>query len=229
MRSRSPASWWLLLSITALSKNGFVLAQVDEEQEETFTNSNTSTTILNNTGAEDCPCIDSFFPPGTICNENGCYGEDYGASACALHDVLAEDPLCIGDSPPDYCSEEWCYVDVNQCKLSSEAVFASDIAPTSAGLHYSYSTCNSTVDAWKKHLTTKDIRGKYVDVVIPQISHPRHYKMTESGEIAASNSAEYYNDTIPWQGWIIDYLSAIADNTEIAGFNFTFRSRGTFL
>ena len=196
-----------------------VLAQQEGEDNSSSNKNNTSSTV--NTGSPECPCIDSVFPLTTL------YPEDFGASFCAQHDIIAQDPLCMSETPPDYCAEQWCYIDIQKCKRSSEGYFQSDSAPSS-GLYYSYSTCNSTVDPWKAHLTTSKLQDEFIGVVIPGFWAPAHYKLTESGEIAEWDSeAEYYNDTVPWRGWIIDYLEALAESTDIAGFNYTFRSGGS--
>lgn len=182
-------------------------------------------------GSVDCPCIDSVFPDllGCQTGDDGtpsCYPESFGASVCASHD-LSVDPLCSGEEGgfPEYCTEKWCFVDFEKCKASSERMFLSDTAPD-AGLYYSYSTCNSSETAWSTFLSTQNLKGKYLTVTIPGYWSPAHYKLNSDGVEASWDSAEFYNDSVPWFGWTIEYLEALASVTEIGGFNYTFRSGG---
>jgi len=172
----------------------------------------------NITGSIDCPCIDveSFFSNKTLYESKSSNGKDlvisslgnylpvdYGGSYCASHD-LEVDPLCNNNNKaPDYCENEWCYVDKEQCMQSSEFLYKSNNFPE---LYYSYSTCDSTAENWLISLSTSLIRNEDVLVTIPAILKPAHFKNDMSG-----NGTEYSDDSIPWKGWIIDYLDAVYD------------------
>jgi len=183
-------------------------------------------------------------PVGVTINRHGrtiCVPLNYGTS-CQNHD-LTNDPKCFGgddhlyasknvsdvpgqaDLLPDYCKEQWCYVDKTQCKNSSELLYRSD-SFSKSNLFYSYSTCNSTAHSWRSFQTTQSIEDKLVQVTIPELWYPAIYKETEDKNMTPSSSiALYRNDSIPWKGLVIDYLNAIGKMSNTT-FNFTHRSGG---
>jgi hypothetical protein len=205
------------------------------------------------TGSVDCPCIDTTVYTARIHNcmfndtESGfwhyptgpnavgpgsCYPQSYGSGHCTAHDVIA-DPLCSSDSssvneansPPEYCQESWCSVDPLKCKLSNERFFSWQLPLLrDQGVFYSYSTCNSTNDAWEQFTTIRQIENQEMSVVFPIIWHSAHYKDSSFDDFGVQH---YYDDTVPWKGWVVDYLEAVLEVSNIGGFNYTFRSIGS--
>lgn len=54
-----------------------------------------------------------------------------------------------------------------------------------------------------------------------------HYKNNADGDLSNLSGAEYYNNSVPWQGWIIDYMNAIVEMSDATGLNYTFRTGGS--
>ena len=193
--------------------------------------------------ADDCPCIDSSSVLASMANckvndtdlgNTGvisgrvCYPISYGASTCAAFDRDL-DPLCLFEDKnanpvPGYCEDQWCYVDFEKCKRSSQEMHLSYALPET-GLYYSYATCGSSSNNYVGFLSTESIKGKALTVTMPAYWSPAHYKLTADGADMAGD-AEYYDDSVPWQGWIIDYLNAIVGISNMGGLNFTYRSGG---
>ena len=69
----------------------------------------------------------------------------YGLENCAAHDATQK-PYCDVADPPEWCADQWCYVDHTNCKYP--AVKSSYFS--GVDLRYSYTTCGSknTFDAW---------------------------------------------------------------------------------
>jgi len=209
----------------------------------------------NTLGKTECPCIDATealsvlsncvredyeTSPGILINrgvnEINCVPLSYG-SFCQSHDLI-NDPSCFsGDSQnstnvdlfkkqtdliPEYCSKQWCYVDEKKCKESSELLYQSD-STVPSNLFHSYTTCGSGADSWLDFHTTKSVRNKVIQVTIPAIRFPMHYK-TKDGKV---DESLYSDDSVPFEGWIIDYLNTISDISNITKFTFTHRSGGS--
>jgi len=101
----------------------------------------------------NCPCLtshgnalDSYLDAeGDLYYDGHLYPSDYGLS-CKDHDAdLA--PFCNTDDNPEFCSEQFCYVDPDDC--SYPLVYLSGYFPDS-NLYYSYQTCgaNGTFYDW---------------------------------------------------------------------------------
>ncbi len=73
------------------------------------------------------------------------YPADYGTNVCEAHDA-GQDPYCSKADPPDWCADQWCYIDAASC---SYPVLSSSYFP-GAALKYSYRTCGeqNSFDAW---------------------------------------------------------------------------------
>ena len=56
---------------------------------------------------------------------------------------------------------------------------------------------------------------------------PRHWKKNELGEGAAVVGPEYFDDSNPWIGWIIDYFHAVVEISNIPGVHITHRTGGS--
>ena len=159
-----------------------------------------------------------------------CYPITYGSDVCDMHDIEV-DPHCSPNATlpiPDYCEESWCYVDRSACKRSKKNYFQSDYFDE---LYYSYSTCNSSEDAWDTFKTTNPLEQKNLEVTIPGIVSPIHYKFDQSnnGEIAKFDGEEYYDDTIPWQGWHLDYFRTVVDISNMGNMTYTHHSGGSIV
>ena len=92
--------------------------------------------------AAGCPCVDtSYLFSGKIRPRN--WGDSCKAwdnAALGFTDFNNGD--CTGDGVPDWCEDQWCYVDPNHCDLPS---FESSVAKVkAAGLHFSYKTCDAS-------------------------------------------------------------------------------------
>ena len=193
-------------------------------------------------GTLACPCIDATphfltrsncvtdtFQPGfwhyTNNGEGTCFPVTYGSEVCAPHDLDVH-PGCRGENPPDFCHDSFCFVDPEKCKLSPAIFGLSDLFPESK-LYYSYSTCNSSETNWMLFQSTETLENKTITLALPDIWYPGHYKLNADGDVAEGSGPEYYNNSIPWVGWIVDYLEALREISNIRKFEYTFRSVGS--
>ena len=82
--------------------------------------------------SSDCPCLTSAQRTGvtgwsdakfqnadgttkvTIAGIDYSYPADYGTNVCAAHDA-GQDPYCSKADPPEWCADQWCYIDEATC------------------------------------------------------------------------------------------------------------------
>jgi len=106
-------------------------------------------------GSADCPCIGvervgAFVVKLT--SGNSTFKTSYPASvgsSCSAWD-RGRHPECKGTSPPSWCTQQWCFVDGCNCKLTTPPKISSYMPnATFQGhqLYYSYATCGGT-DTW---------------------------------------------------------------------------------
>lgn len=157
-----------------------------------------------------------------------CFPVSYGSDRCDVHDSQVE-PSCKGDDPPGFCKEAWCYVDANLCRKTAETYYLTDIGIYRAiglELYYSYSTCGSDEEPWSDYTSTQFLDGKNLSIAIPSAdSFPRHFKAVSNS--SANITELYYNDNIPWKGWIVDYFNEVARISNLGEITYTHRSGGS--
>ena len=162
-----------------------------------------------------------------------CYPVSYGSNECATHD-LGVDPRCPDegnsttsmDDMPEWCEEQFCYVDPEACRLSSDLLYRSTMFE---GVYYSYSVCNGTADNWLQYQTTEGLRDVTLRVTIPIVRDKAHYKLKAGGtanELASSSGPEYYDDSVPWAGFMVDYFDAVVELSDMKGVEYTYRTKG---
>ena len=207
-------------------------------------------------GDEDCPCIDSSlilsnFSSCVVVENNSTEEEDvqgfwhassktcrpitYASKVCDTHD-LNIDPLCVSSDdskskPPSYCYDSWCYIDPEKCKSSNHLYFKSSLFPGIVnGLFYSYSTCNSDAADWLEAEAVAILENRIIVASIPTYDYPYHYKENPTtGEVLSDpKGEEYYNDTIPWKGRVIEYFDTVIENSNIQKIQYTHVSQGSF-
>lgn len=214
-----------------------------------------TTTTSASYPSTDCPCINSTQELVSNCerldgtrgfflsaagdsgsNGNLCYPLSYGSDRCATHDLDA-DPLCQqddgdgDDDRPAYCHDAWCFVAYDQCRKSTESLYASSSIVTPRRLYYSYSTCGSTAADWLDFSTTRPLRNTTLRIALPQVDWPHHWKrrITVNGGPADREGPEYYNDQLPWEGWAVEYFDAVLALSNVIPHKvqYTHRSRGS--
>jgi hypothetical protein len=67
----------------------------------------------------------------------------------------------------------------------------------------------------------------FILFVIPDFWYPAHYKIGANGSHNDVSRPDYLNDTIPWEGWLMDCLDAVLDVSDMSGLNYTHRSGGS--
>ena len=109
----------------------------------------------NNTfGLSWCPCVGiaGFGANVTVTIDDTkypyLYTTDLGSS-CQAWDAGKYPGSCDGGwaNSEDWCSQKWCYVDPDNCKISSgpyESYYLPDATYHGKSLYYSYVTCNGT-------------------------------------------------------------------------------------
>lgn len=105
-------------------------------------------------GDPKCPCIGVDFVKGgkevTHHHVDGksVYAVDSGSS-CSTWDH-AEHPLCKDGDGPEFCGQEWCYVDPCDCDIEippKPSIYMEKATFQGHRVHYSYHTCGGT-DTW---------------------------------------------------------------------------------
>ena len=195
--------------------------------------------------SSDCPCVDVS---ASLPQSNGCLlltcasklrlptglcgNVSYGSSTCQTWDA-GTNSECVGANRPAFCAEPWCYVDSAQCKLSTQHFRRSHYFSEVPGLFYSYATCGGDHREWDAQESVGALSQRTLTVTIPTITYyPYHHKVdaTNTQPYAAHNEAVYTDDTLPFEGIMMEYLDGLSKSsygsTRVgpAGFNFTWTS-----
>jgi hypothetical protein len=99
-------------------------------------------------GEEDCRCTGMYPVEGdvevSIDGKDTTYSAEYG-SKCEDWDN-SQDAKCKGDKAPEYCREEWCYVNPDKCKKTNKKSLYLPNSTSDGGhsIYYSYDTCGGT-------------------------------------------------------------------------------------
>ncbi|KAL3779463.1 hypothetical protein ACHAWO_006448 [Cyclotella atomus] len=229
-----------------------------------MSNASTTTTTIASTGNIGCPCIDASQTLASLqkrscitsSNSSGvlltpesasCVPSTYGSNSCLQHDLLHNIVCQDLDETKTFCLRNWCYVDLQSCKLNStERVYRSEYFGSSqqvffqeeAGidLYYSYTTCNSTGadwEAYKKEEATIDyVLGNIAIVSTPiYVIYPMVFKNDANSVNLGTGSPEYKDDSVPFEGVYIDYAEELmrVSNGDIAMINYTHRSNAADL
>jgi len=162
-----------------------------------------------------------------------CYPPNYGTSGCAAYDVdLAGDHVCGSSSPPSWCASAWCYVDMEACRRSGLDVQGT-VLFDGLNLYYSYGTCLDTEEGQEAALAFQRDgspiatfgQGEVLAVGIPYMDYPTHFKRDSDGAVLIGVDHEvYFDDSVKWEGSMIDFLDEIVSVAPYAAFNYTYTS-----
>mmetsp|Transcript_4400 Transcript_4400/g.9924 ORF Transcript_4400/g.9924 Transcript_4400/m.9924 type:complete len:369 (+) Transcript_4400:242-1348(+) len=147
--------------------------------------------------------------------EGPCVPYSYGSN-CFQHDLI-NDPKCkmMTTSSPDHCLRSWCYVDSSSCMLSSsQRLYRSIYFPHNDGvdLFYSYTKCDSSLDDWSTIPRKQTLGGLTITATSPTAyAVPYIFKRSPSGDILAEAGNEYYNNSVPFEGVLVNYLNSLQD------------------
>jgi len=115
-------------------------------------------------GAETCQCIGISPQPGTtkvnIKDKMVAFPADAGAVCNAWENN--NHPECDSDDAPDWCTQEWCYVDPCSCKLPAPPKTSSYLpGSTYQGkpIYFSYATCGGK-DSWTSGIKNSCVNQK---------------------------------------------------------------------
>jgi len=177
-----------------------------------------------------------------------CVPFTYGANECKPYD-LDLDPYCIEHAKQDnfvvgvddptsmnlttldhaWCYSSFCYVDWEKCRRNSN----DELRPAvnvrhlnlEADLFWSYTACNAThgvTESFLEYVSLKPLESANLSIVVPDYWAPAHYKDIDDvdGTITNMESA-YYNDDIPWKGWMINYLNDVLKISNIKSHSYT--------
>ena len=203
--------------------------------------------LLRLAAAQDptCPCLGAFGPvPPSGCTEvrlavemdnplyatesfvnlpGICYPNSYGSTCSAWDAGLL--PYCAGSRNASACARQWCYVDYSTCRLSQIATDRSRLFQSSgSGLFYSYETCDSQASqpiselASRAHTVASTMT---LTIAVAANDPPVIFKRDPStGEPEpAGLSASYFNDSVPWEGALVNFYAEISQRY---GANFRF-------
>eukprot|EP00241_Pyramimonas_parkeae_P003262 CAMPEP_0114234526 /NCGR_PEP_ID=MMETSP0058-20121206/5756_1 /TAXON_ID=36894 /ORGANISM="Pyramimonas parkeae, CCMP726" /LENGTH=782 /DNA_ID=CAMNT_0001346211 /DNA_START=73 /DNA_END=2421 /DNA_ORIENTATION=+ len=171
-----------------------------------------------------------------------CYPETYGSLSCEAWDANLP-PFCADSDgnpfldAPEWCSQRWCFVDFDKCRESGRAMIKSQLfGDNEQRLFVSYDTCNSTAsgDSFGDFLTWKSMQGVSVVAGVPYMRSPILYKRDPVTKVPVEWSddpqlALYKNDTLPWDGSLVQYVSAVLSLNRTESFgkvNYTWTSGG---
>ena len=63
---------------------------------------------------------------------------------------------------------------------------------------------------------------------MPSMWYPVHYKINpKTGEPGQPGGVEYYDNALPWQGWVIDFFDAVQKLSNMPAMSFVHRSKGS--
>lgn len=195
----------------------------------------------------DCPCLDqSIVHAMTHANNHSCVAiagsmiydipSGYGAG-CAAHDE-DDGPGCTDADAPVWCERAWCYVDAEACRATSDVSFARSVLFHDSGLSYSYEACGGDVYSYAdvaRYLRTKAKGGITLKAALPTVTQfPAHFKRhaqtrepLSNAEGAAVLESYLRNDSIPWEGAVVDYLTDVLRGSTFDAIHFTSVSSGT--
>ncbi|KAL7531912.1 hypothetical protein ACHAWF_003952 [Thalassiosira exigua] len=183
------------------------------------------------TGMDGCSCIDASDILATLDDracittaggqkgvmltaEGPCVPFSYGSNVCRAYDAIYN-PECetsgvMFGQNLELCLAPFCYVDAEACRTSSaERLYRSTYFPQNMGidLFYSFTTCDPSLDDWKRNEQNHTLGGVTIKAAVPAAYFsPFAYKRDLNGEILKESGNEYYNDDIPFEGALIDYL-----------------------
>merc|ERR1712226_806207 len=84
------------------------------------------------------------------------------------------------------------------------------------------------MEHWTAYSSVSSVEDKSITVTIPGVWKPFHYKIHPNGSDEDIDvEEEYFNDSNPWKGWVIDYVEEILKISNIAEFKYTHRSGGS--
>ena len=95
---------------------------------------------------------------------------------------------------------------------STERIHRSTYFPHETGidLFYSYTTCDPSFDDWTRVEQKHTLGGVTILATVPGAYFPPYtYKRDFNGEILTDAGDEYYDDSVPFEGVLIDYLSRL--------------------
>ena len=195
--------------------------------------------LLRTQGQEDCQDGDILGPHvsvdhGLTGDDRFCYPITYGSNGCQAYDALLKgDYACNtaeGVDPPSWCASAWCFVDMEACRRSDLSMSGANSWEDITPYFFSYGTCaaDDTVDfalEYSKATTTipYDGSGEVFRVGIPTMVWPMHFKRDATGAVVLGvEDPLYFDDSVPWEGIMIDYMDALLSVAPYAGFNYTF-------
>lgn len=165
-----------------------------------------------------------------------CHPSNYGSLTCQAWDAGYPLPhACGAIDAPSWCPLSWCYVDKDACRRSDKDVQGTLAFPALAGsLFFSYGTCGTATEDVLSYTTDQepitDIgNGQVVAVGIPAMDYPMHYKRDANGSVVTGIGELYFDDSVPWEGSMIDFMNAVQSTSVFAGFNYTYSSNGARL
>ena len=96
-------------------------------------------------------------------------------------------------------------------------------------------TCGSDPQPYNAAINLDAARGKILQVAIPTMYPPAHYKTTVNGTVCTWNSVSHdqfksgfvqaalsecdrllYDNTVSWEGYVVDFLRAVAKEGDIS-------------
>ena len=158
-----------------------------------------------------------------------CYPSSYGSTCSAWDTDLP--PYCTGSNitgsnASSVCARQWCYVDYSTCRRSQIAAERSRLFQSSgSGLFYSYETCDGQTSQPASLLVSRAqsvASTMTLTIAVPGNDPPIIFKRDlRTGEPEPEGvTASYYNDTVPWEGALVDFYAEIS-RRHGASFQFT--------
>jgi hypothetical protein len=146
---------------------------------------------------------------------------EHGSAHCSAYDSTMAGSCAEADGTPKagrplWCGRAWCYVDQEKCKHSTFDFIRSENFP-SRGLFFSYRTCGSGSEFFSEH-NPRSLRGvepyKRLTVAIPAMDFPMHFKRDPTtGAVATGTGPLYLDDSVPWEGSMINFLEGLRTYT----------------
>ena len=161
----------------------------------------------------------------------GCLPPDYGSLSCQKWD---EPLFSCTENPAAWCQMPWCYVDRDACMRSDLDIQGSLMfTKLQRRLFYSYGTCGQSGDPLAFASTfnpiTQELAGETLQVGIPTMDYPMHFKRNGDGNVVTGTGELFYDNSVPWEGSMIQYMDAILELSNFARFKYTYTSNNARL
>ena len=156
-------------------------------------------------GNSTCPCLNvsNILSSAIAVTRNGHYASPVYGSECRIWPALELPDPCDGT----FC-DAWCYVNQSKCMASPIFFEATRTFPILVDkLFFSHGTCSGQEEAM--YNAAQEAVGTTLRIAVPQSSYPHFFKRDADGQVYYGRGALYYDESIPWEGAMVEFVNAL--------------------